>query len=164
MKIIPKLKIVSQNLRKSNPKIILTKKPESKESIIYAITKKLKNNPCKIASVKYSKDNHVDLLLINNLKIKNKRGKYVINTAKEKIDPETVSLNKIQKYFNSNNYEIISEPRLLLIINENAILTYAISDHLGLEYSEESIRKFISKEIKQFKLSQQAQANLKLVK
>lgn len=143
------IKIVPKKESTEVTSIKLTRKTVNTESIIYAISKKMKNNPCKIASAKLTNGFQVDVLVINNLKIKNKKGRYIVDTSKKEINQDK-PLHKYRKYLYSPDYEVVSEPTLLLNVNQKNILTYAISDLLDIEYTKSSIKKFISSEIKKF--------------
>lgn len=159
LKIVPK----PNKLTASKPKVKLTRDPKNTDSIIYAISKRLKNNACKIASVRYSNGDHIDILVMNNLIIKNKNNNYVVDTSREKVNQE-LPVSRFQKYFYSTDYEIVSEPTLILNVHQDGmLLTYAISDLLHLKYSKKAIREFVNTEFNQFELSRKSTSNLKLI-
>lgn len=142
-------------------KVILKKNPENNESIIFAITKKLKNNPCVLASVQYSSKEYVDIIVINNLKVKNHKDEFVINTSKKVISPD-IPIKKIKKYFRSPEFQILAEPCVQIFLNEKDLIGYyPISELLDLKYSKSSIREFVIKEMKLFK-SKQLRINLNI--
>ncbi|MFC5471316.1 hypothetical protein ACFPPD_21750 [Cohnella suwonensis] len=146
------IKIVRTEVTQSGPKIIvkLNRVPND-ESIVFALAKKMKNNPCKIASVKYNQDD-LDIIVINNLKIKRKdTGEYVVNTSKSKLRSEHLPLKTLRKYFQSPQYTIVAQPILQIIINESDVITRPISRLLDLKYKKREIKQLAIKEMNLYK-------------
>ena len=137
-------------------KVILTKDPDNTDSIIYAISKKLKNNACKIASVKYSTGENIDVLVMNNLIIKDRRGRHIVNTESEKIN-QNVPVKKYLEYFRSAKYIVESQPVVILNLNQDGIIiSFPLSDLLLIKYKKKAIKEFVTTELKKFKSMQKS--------
>lgn len=125
------------------PKISLClEKEHGGDSIVYTLGKKRKNNPRKIARIKFDEDEIYDLLIINDLKIK-KNGEMIFNSHKEKLDSADIKLKKIRKWFNDSEYKVKAMPNLLLIKNEMIVEALPICNLLEVEYTKNGIRTFV---------------------
>jgi hypothetical protein len=142
-------------------KVKLKKSPQNNDSIVYALTKKLKYNASKLAAVRISREELVEILVINDLKVKRK-GIFLINTQKNKIDSD-MPIKTIKKFFESPKYQVLSQPLVMIFLNENFIAAYPISELLNIKYTKSSIREFAVKEVKHYKSLQKSRKNLTIV-
>lgn len=140
-------KIIKINSRHNSnaKKIKLHADVDYTKSILYAIGKKRKNNPKKLATIKYSNGDIVEVSIINNFKVKDKSKEYIIDTSKKKINSDSIKFKQINEIFHSNNYSIISQPQLLININDLDTISINAKYFYNIEYTKDSIKKYVDK-------------------